>query len=92
MYPISHFSCVGYMTASRTKDEPLLHLGTKDRLGQSFDFQSRRSSYKTFDARGNKTIWVARMHACARTCQIEHGTMYDRWRRVREGRKKVQEK
>jgi hypothetical protein len=30
------------MTASRTKDEPLLPLWMKDRLGQSFDFQKQR--------------------------------------------------
>ena len=37
--PISHFRCAGYVTASPTKDEPLLPLGMKDRLGQSFDLQ-----------------------------------------------------
>jgi hypothetical protein len=32
------------LRASRTKDEPLLPLGMKDRLCQGFDFQNQRQS------------------------------------------------
>jgi hypothetical protein len=39
-----HLSYTGYMTALRTKDEPLLPLGTKDSLGQCFDIQNQRQS------------------------------------------------
>jgi hypothetical protein len=39
---ISHFRCAGYMTASLTKDKPLLPLGMKDRIGQRFDFQNQQ--------------------------------------------------
>jgi hypothetical protein len=40
--PVSHFRRAGYMTTSRTKDEHLLPLGTKDRLGHSFvEFQNQ---------------------------------------------------
>jgi hypothetical protein len=42
--PVSHFRCAGHIAASCTKDEPLLPLGMKDRLGQRFDFQNRRQS------------------------------------------------
>jgi hypothetical protein len=38
------FRYAGYMNALRTKDEPLLPLGMKDSLGQSFDFQNQRQS------------------------------------------------
>jgi hypothetical protein len=47
---LSHISVTGplrrlhdRLAASRTKDEPFLPLGTKDRLGQSFDFQASTS-------------------------------------------------
>ena len=43
----SHFRCGGCIAASRTTDEPLLHLGRisrKDRLGQRFQFQNHHQS------------------------------------------------
>jgi hypothetical protein len=73
------------MTASRNKDEPLLPLWMKDRLGQ-FRFPK-----PTPVDIGNLTlekvckttrVVCMRTSECARTCQTEHGsTMYDKQRR-----------
>jgi hypothetical protein len=45
--------CAGYTAASRTKDEPLLPLGMKDRISQRFDSISKTSAdrHKTFEAK-----------------------------------------
>ncbi|KAI0274493.1 hypothetical protein BGY98DRAFT_935792 [Russula aff. rugulosa BPL654] len=59
------------VSESLTKGELLLPLGMKDHIGQRY-----------------KTIRVVRMRAsaCVTTCQTERGTMYDRRRRVTNGR------